>query len=155
MITLTKDVGNNIDIKLLEQFRSLIGVFLKLELDKHIFKIPIGRPSRNYINFRQSIDDKIFNHKKFKEYLKYRIKYGFGYKDIALQPIMIPPDASDQMRRVYTLLGSVKCGHNNTDILPEFSALLDQLYNDNKINKLLNKSLYYKGKNALDKNQNK
>ena len=37
-------------------------------------------------------------------------------------------------------------------ILPEFSALLDQLYKDNKINKLLYKSLYYKGKNALYKN---
>ena len=97
----------------------------------------------------------MLNLRKFKEYLKDRIKYGFGYKDIALQPIMIPPDASDQMSREFTLLGSLKCGNNNTDILPEFSALLNQLYKYNKINKLLYKSLYYKGKNALDKNMKK
>ena len=106
MITLTKDVGNDININVLEQYRRLLGVCLKPELDKHIFKIPTGRPSRNHINFRQSIDDKILNLRKFKEYLKDRIKYGFGYKDIALKPIMIPPDASDQMNRVFTLLGS-------------------------------------------------
>ena len=68
---------------------------------------------------------------------------------------MIPLDASDQLNRVFTLLGSLKCRNNNTDILPEFSALLDQLYKDNKINKLLYKSLYYKGKNALYKNLKK
>ena len=76
---------------------------------------------------------------------------GEGYKDIALQPLIIPPDASDQLKRVFILLGSLKCGNDNPDILSELSALLDQLYKDNKIIKLLYKSLYYKGKNALDK----
>ena len=65
---------------------------------------------------------------------------------------MIPPDANDQLKRVFILLGSLQCGNNNTDILSEFSSLLDQLYKDNKINKLLYKSLNYNGKNALDKN---
>ena len=97
----------------------------------------------------------MLNLKKFKEYLKDRIKYGFGYKDIALQPIIIPPDANDQMSRVFTLLGSWKCGNNNPGILSEFNGLLDHLYKNNKINKLLFKSLYYKGKNALDKNLKK
>ena len=68
---------------------------------------------------------------------------------------MIPPDASDQLKRVFILLGSLKCGNTNTDILSEFSALLDQLYKETKISKLLYKSLYYKGKNALDKNLKK
>ena len=144
MITLTKDIGNDRDIHVLVQYKHLLGVCLNPELYNHIFKIPTGRQSRNHINFRQSIDDKMFNLRQFKEYLKDSIKYGFGYKDIALQPIMIPPDASDQMSRVFTLLGSLQCGNNNTDILSEFSALLDQLYKDNKINKLLYKSLYYK-----------
>ena len=45
--------------------------------------------------------------------------------------------------------------NDNTDILPKFSALSDKIYKDNKINKLLYKSLYYKGKNALDKNMKK
>ena len=91
--------------------------------------------------------------RKFK-YLKDIIK-GDGYKDIALQPIHIPLDASDQFKRIFVLLGSLRCGNDNPDILSEFSALLDQLYKDNKINKILYKSLYYKGKNALDKNRAK
>ena len=95
------------------------------------------------------------NIRKFNEYLKDRIKIGLGYKNIALQSIMIPPDANDQLKRVFILLGSLKCGNNNPDILNEFRSLLDQLYQDNKINKLLYKSLYYKGKNALDKNLKK
>ena len=97
----------------------------------------------------------MFNIRKFKEYLKKRIKIGLGYKDIALQHLMIPLDANDQLDRVFTLLGSLKCGNNNPDILPEFSALLDQLYKETKISKLLYKSLYYKGMNALDKNLKK
>ena len=89
------------------------------------------------------------NSRKFK-YLKDIFKKD-GYKDIAVQPIQIPLDTNDQLTRVFTLLGSLRCANDNTDILPEFSALLDQLNKDNKINKLLYQSLYYKGKNALDK----
>ena len=59
------------------------------------------------------------------------------------------------MKRVFILFGSLWCGNNNPDILSEFSVLLDQLYKDNKINKLLYKSFYYKGKNALDTNRTK
>ena len=152
MITLTKDlthgltspVGNDVDRNVLEQYRRLIAVCLKPELDKHIFKVQTGRPSKNHIKFRESIDNKMFNIRKFNEYLKDRIKIGLGYKDIALQPIMIPPDCDDQLKRVFILLGSLKCGNNNPDILSEFSALLDQLYKEKKISKLLYKSLYYK-----------
>ena len=82
----------------------------------------------------------MFNIRKFNEYLKERIKIELGYKDIPLQPKMIPPDASDELKRVFILLGSLQCG-NKKNILSEFSALLDQLYKDNKINKLLYKSL--------------
>ena len=155
MITLTKDVGNDVDRNVLEQYRRLFAVWLKPELDKHIFKISTSRPSKNHIKFRESIDDKMFNIIKFNEYLKDRFKIGLGYKDIALQPIMIPPNASDQLKRVFILLGSLTCGNDNPNILSEFSALLDQLYKDNKINRLLYKSLYYKGKNVLDKNLKK
>ena len=93
------------------------------------------------------------NSRKFK-YLTDKIK-GEGYKDIASQPLMISPDASDQFKRVFVLLGSLNCKNNNLDIFSEFSALLDQLYKDNKIHKLLYKSLYYKGKNALNNNLKK
>ena len=39
MITLTKDVGNYIDINVFEQYRRLLGDCHKPELDKHIFKV--------------------------------------------------------------------------------------------------------------------
>ena len=68
---------------------------MKPELDKHIFKVQTGRPSNNHIKFRESIDDKMFNIRKFNEYLKDRIKIGLGYKDIALQPITFPPDCDN------------------------------------------------------------
>ena len=97
----------------------------------------------------------MFNIRKFNEYLKDRIKIGLGYKDIVLKPITISPDCDDQLERVFVLLGSLKCGNNNPGILSEFSALLDQLYKEKKISRLLYKSLYYKGKNALDKNMKK
>ena len=155
MIILTKDVGNDIDINVLKQYRRLIGGCLKPELDKHIFKYQLV----DHLEIILILDNRLMIEclilKKVKEYLKDRIKYCFGYKDIAFQPIMIPPDASDQIRRVFILLGSLKCGNYNTDILPEFSPLLDQLYIDNNINKLLNKSLFYKKKNAFYKNLKK
>ena len=69
MITLTKNVGNDIDINILEQYRRLISVCLKPELDKHIFKVQTNRPSQNHIKFRESIDDKMFNIRKFNENL--------------------------------------------------------------------------------------
>ena len=59
------------------------------------------------------------------------------------------------MKRIFVLLGLLKCRNNNENILSEFTALLDQFYINKKINKLLYKSLYYKGKNALDKNMKK
>ena len=68
---------------------------------------------------------------------------------------MIPPNYDDQLKRVFIFIGSLNFGNNNPDILSEFSALLDQLYKETKISKLLYKSLYYKGKNALDKNLKK
>ena len=39
MITLTKDCGNDVDRNVLKQYRRLIAVCLKPELDKHIFKV--------------------------------------------------------------------------------------------------------------------
>ena len=86
----------------------------------------------------------MFNIRKFNEYIKDRIKIGLGYKDIALLLITIPPDCDYQLKRVFVLLGSLKCGNNNPGIINKFSALLDQLYKDKKICKLLYKKLYYK-----------
>ena len=54
------------------------------------------------------------NSRKFK-YFKNVIKKD-GYKDIALQPIHIPLDDIDQLKRVFTLLESLTCGIDNPDI---------------------------------------
>ena len=150
MIALTINVGDEFDKNALYQFKKIYEICLKRECDKHSFKIGKSKFTKNHNSFLNAIDEKMKNSRKFK-YLKDIIK-GDGYKDIALQPIHIPLDASDQFKRIFVLLGSLKCGNDNPDILSEFSALLDQLYKNNKINILLYKSLYYKKKKALDKN---
>ena len=151
MIALTKDIGIDFDKNALEQYRLILGVFLKPELDEHIFKIPKGRPSNNHINFINSIEEKLNTIRKFNEFLKDMIKIRLGNKDIALQPIVIPPNADEQLKRIFVLLGSLKCGNSNENILAVFTALLDQLYNNNKISQSLYKTLYYKSKHLLDK----
>ena len=95
--------------------------------------------------------DKLNTNRKFNEFLKDMIKIRLGNKDIALQPIVIPPNADEQLKRIFVLLGSLKCGNSNENILAVFTALLDQLYNNNKISQLLYKTLYYKSKHLLDK----
>ena len=95
MNTLINNVGNEIDINILEQYRRLFAVCLKPDLDKHIYKVTTGRLSKIHIKFKESIDDKMFNIRKFNEYRKDRIKIRLGYKDIALQPITIPPNCDD------------------------------------------------------------
>ena len=83
------------------------------------------------------------------------LQLGLGYKELALQPIIIPPNTSDQLRRVFVLLGSLKANNNNPDILKEFTALLDALYGDKKISKLLYKTLYYKCKGFVSEKTEK
>ena len=95
MIALTKDVGADFDKNAFDQYNKIYDVCLKPELVKHIFKIPAGKPTKEHINFKESIEGKLNNSRKFNEYLKEVIKYGEVYKDIALQPIVIPPNAND------------------------------------------------------------
>ena len=90
------------------------------------FKVQTGKPSKNHIKFKESIDDKMFNIRKFNEYLKDKIKVGLGYKNIALKSITISPDCDYPLKRMIVLFISLKCVNNNTGILSEFSALLDQ-----------------------------
>ena len=95
---------------------------------------------------------KLTSNRKFDEFFKNRIKIGLGYKDIVQQVIVIPPNADEQLKRIFVLLGSLKCGNSNKNLLAEFTALFDQLYKNNKISKLLYKTLYYKSKYLLDSN---
>ena len=132
MIALTKDVGGDFNQNALEQYKIILRVCLKPELDKHIFKIPYGRLSKINIYFTEFIEHKLNTTRKINEYLKDKIKFGLGYKDIALQPIVIPSIADDKLKRIFVLLGTLKCGNNNENILTEYTALLDQLYKDKK-----------------------
>ena len=61
----------------------------------------------------------------------------------------------NKLRRLFVLLGSLNSQNNNPNILREFTALLDALYNDKKITKTLYKMLYYKSKNLLESNMRK
>ena len=153
MIAMTKDIADEFDKNALYQFKKIYTICLKPEFDKDNFRKAKGRPSKNHYNFLEAFDERMKNIRKFK-YLTNVIQ-GLGFKDIALQPILILPVTSDHLKRIFVLLGSLTCGNDNTDILSEFGALLDQLYKDNKINKSLYKSLYNKGKNALYKNLKK
>ena len=88
---------------------------------------------------RKLIQKQLSNSKLFNEYLKKVVKYGKGHKDIALQPIVISPNADDQLKRIFVLLNTLKCGNNIKNILSKFNELLGQLYKDQKISKLLYK----------------
>ena len=107
------------------------------------------------IHFTESIEDKFNTTRKFNEYFKDRIKFELGYKNIALQPIIIPPNADDQLKRIFVLLGKSKYYNNNENILAVFTALLDKLYHDKILSKLFYINLYYKSKNLLVNNINK
>ena len=148
-----KMYGDEFDKNALYQFKKIYEICLKTECDKHIVRIGQNRPSKDHYRFWDAIDERT-KHSRIVKYLTDVIKEE-GYKDIAVKHLIIPPDASYQLKRIFILLGSLRCGNNNPDILFEFSALLDQLYTHNKINKLLYTSLYNKGKNALDKNLRK
>lgn len=77
---------------------------------------------------------------------------GYSYKDLASQPIIIPPSSNDQIKRLMVLIVSLSAQNDNPNILKEVSCLLDQLYKDQIINKKLYKHIFYKSKNQLDKN---
>jgi hypothetical protein len=70
------------------------------------------------------------------------------------QPIFLLSNANDQLKRLFVLLGFLQAQNNNPNLLKEFTAILDELYNNKTISKMLYKILYYKGKNLLDRNLN-
>lgn len=78
------------------------------------------------------------------------LRTGKGYRDMGNDPIVIPPDSDKQVHRLITLLGSLKAG-NSADMGKEYSALLDELYKNNKINKKMYRMFYYKWKNLVKK----
>ena len=77
---------------------------------------------------------------------------GYSYKDLAKQPIIIPPDSSDQLKKLFINIGSLNAGNTNPDLVTMTSSLLDELYKNQKISKQLYKALYYKAKKLHENN---
>ena len=82
---------------------------------------------------------------KFKDIIapKYSFK-GEGYRIIATKPIVISPQKSEQLKRLLVLLGSKNAGNDNPDGLKEYTAILDELFNKQVINKSSYKILLHK-----------
>ena len=74
------------------------------------------------------------------------------YNDLAQLKIIIPPNTNYQLHSIFVLIGFLKAGNNNKDILYEISSLLDELRKNNIISKLVYKTLYYKAKQYLESN---
>ena len=77
---------------------------------------------------------------------------GYSYKDLANQPIIIPPNSSDQLKKLFISIGSLNSGNTNPDLVTMTSSLLDELYKNQKISKPLYKALYYKAKKLHENN---
>ena len=96
------------------------------------------------------------NNRKFKEIIgKLKASRGEGYRQLSEQPIVIPPNINDQLKKVMISLASLRAGNNNPDLLKEMSANLDELYKNKVISKQIYKVLYYKAKNLLHLNSDK
>jgi len=143
------------DIK--KQYKKLLKFCIGEELDE------IYQPSRNWkcsVKERQNIM-KILeeNSYKFREYIKPQIlikgkQWGMGlksYRDRAKDPIVLPSNSNDKLRRLFVLIGSANAGNNSNEILKEASALLDELKKDGIITKEMYKTIYWKIKRSLMK----
>ena len=73
----------------------------------------------------------------------YNEKYG-------VNPIIIPSNASELKKKLCLLIGTIQAGNNNTTILPELTAILDELLKQNEINKRQYKQIYYRVKKNIN-----
>ena len=99
------------------------------------------------------LKESIKNTDKFKNILNSnRYAKGYSYRDLAKQPIIIPPHSSDQLKKLFINIGSLNSVNTNPDMVTMTSALLDELYKNQKISKPLYKALYYKAKYLHENN---
>lgn len=93
--------------------------------------------TNKYKNIKDKLESIFKNSKNFQEYLfTIRGKKGNGYRELALSPIVIPPDKAIKLNRLLVLLGSMKAGNNSPDCLKELSGLLDRLYRNQSNDKI-------------------
>ena len=154
---LTKNVGEDFDANTQIQFIDIIRVCLGEEIKKYFLKRKQGHPTKK----ENEIMGLINQSRKSEILIKHKIGFGINpfkdslninsYKELANQPIIIPPSTSDQLRRCLILVGS-KASGNTADMSKEFTALLDELYKSGKITKVMYKALWYKYKNLVEVN---
>jgi hypothetical protein len=139
---LTKDTvstDNNANSQYMRILKACVGP----ELRTLVYERGRGHPTAS----EREVLSEFKTIRKFNELIKLSklVSIGKGYRDMAHDRIIIPPDASSQLHRVFVLLGSKLAG-SSADDLKEFSALLQELLHSNKISKQLFKVLYYKYK---------
>jgi hypothetical protein len=50
-----------------------------------------------------------------------------SYKELSKEPVYIPSDTNEQLRKVFINIGSLISGNTNPDLLHETSSILDEL----------------------------
>jgi len=153
---LTHDIPYDLNMRNeFDIFKKLLNRCCKMEFDTYVYRDQGGRYPKECKLFRQEFLDFVKNSNKHKTVIP-EVKKIEGYGLIAMkQPIFLPSNANDQLKRLFILLGSLSAQNNNPNLLKEFTAILDELYKNKTISKMLYEILYYKGKNFLDRNLKK
>ena len=135
---LTQDITDNNGAQAKSDYIEILHFAIGKEMD-NIFTKKSGK-SRNdlMVNFRK--------YKKFQNFIakEFRMK-GRGYRELAKYPIIISSNADENIKRLQVLLGSIKAGGvTKKEVTPEYTGILDELYNSRKINKETYKRFYWK-----------
>ena len=133
---LTQDITDNPDAQAKSDYLEIIDFAIGTEI-KNIQSKRAASSRKDLSKFRKV--------HKFRDFIAslYKIK-GEGYKELSISPIIIGSNTKKNLERLSVLDGSVKLGGDKKDIIQEYTAILDQLKADGKINKDLYKRLYYK-----------
>jgi len=119
---------------------------------KDIVNFCIGRElakiKKSKSPLRDSMLDIFRKNQKFKDLLSPLYMYkGEGYKTMAIKPIVISPNKSEQLNRLLVLLGAKQAGNTSQSAESEYNAILDEMFKSGQISKQYYKILYYKFKN--------
>ncbi len=159
MILLTKDFPD-ID----EAIKSRIALnnykkIIKFSMGKELIKFTSKRGKKT--SKEEEINKSFLENNKYTKWILNWInesKSGRGllsYKELAKKPLILPSNPHQQLKRALILMGSVRAGNNNIEILKELSGLLDELLREKIIDKTLYKVLFHKTKDLLYLNANR
>ena len=142
MLYLTKDIsttyvkGGQVD----ENAKAVYKDIIKFAIGRELEKVKKSKSPR-----RAELVELFRKNQKFKDVLAPVYLYkGDGYKAMAMKPVVISPDKSEQFKRLMILLGAKQAGNDSETGKAEYSAILDELLKNGVIDKKLYKLLYYK-----------